>query len=203
MPDNKWLHVTEDWLIQSLVFRATVEKSLTNFRNFMTKRITTKIGDVFSAKIDNNVKKYFQLIAFDLTQLNSDVIRAFKIEYLVDANPDLSEIINNEIDFYAHCVTKLGVKMDLWEKVGTSTETGKINHILFRDTNDYGVKVDGKPLKISQNWHVWHINDERFTKVGKLDLEHRKSFIGLVINPLGIIELLKGNKYPINYPDFD
>ena len=37
-------------------------------------RVVTKIGDVFSVKLDNEVKKYFQLIAFDLTQLNSDVI---------------------------------------------------------------------------------------------------------------------------------
>ena len=37
-------------------------------------RVYTKIGDVFSVKIDENSKKYFQLIAYDLTQLNSDVI---------------------------------------------------------------------------------------------------------------------------------
>jgi hypothetical protein len=47
----------------------------------MATRISTKIGDVFSAKIDGNTKKYFQLIAFDLTQLNSDVIRGFKKVY--------------------------------------------------------------------------------------------------------------------------
>ena len=44
-------------------------------------RVVTKVGDVFSVKLDNEVKKYFQLIAFDLTQLNSDVIRAFKKVY--------------------------------------------------------------------------------------------------------------------------
>ena len=32
-------------------------------------RIYTKIGDVFSAKTDEKTKKYFQLIAYDLTQL--------------------------------------------------------------------------------------------------------------------------------------
>ena len=41
-------------------------------------RISTKIGDVFSVKVDENNKKYFQLVAFDLTQLNSNAIRAFK-----------------------------------------------------------------------------------------------------------------------------
>lgn len=52
-------------------------------------RINTKIGDVFSVKIDNN-KKYFQYIVSDLTQLNSDVIRAFKKVYPINAHPDLS-----------------------------------------------------------------------------------------------------------------
>jgi hypothetical protein len=35
----------------------------------MAKRVITKIGDVFSAPINEHEKKYFQLIAFDLTQL--------------------------------------------------------------------------------------------------------------------------------------
>ena len=65
-------------------------------------RANTKIGDVFSVKIDNHSKKYFQYIISDLTQLNSDVIRAFKKVYLIDTNPDLSEIVNGEVEFYAH-----------------------------------------------------------------------------------------------------
>ena len=76
-------------------------------------RISTKIGDVFSVKVDENNKKYFQLITFDLTQLNSDVIRAFKKAYPIDITPDLSEIVDGEIEFYAHCVTKWGMKMNL------------------------------------------------------------------------------------------
>ena len=40
-------------------------------------RVYTKIGDVFCANL-GDYKKYFQLVAYDQTQLNSDVIRAFK-----------------------------------------------------------------------------------------------------------------------------
>ena len=78
-------------------------------------RVSTKIGDVFSVKIDENSKKYFQLVAFDLTQLNSDVIRAFKKVYPLNANSDLTEVVNGEVEFYAHCVTKIGLKMGYWE----------------------------------------------------------------------------------------
>jgi len=166
-------------------------------------RAYIKIGDVFSVKIDDNSKKYFQYVVSDLTQLNSDVIRAFKKVYPINSNPDLSEVVNNEVDFYAHCVTKLGLKMNLWEKVGNTTEIGNTTQILFKDTNDYGSKVGEEPIRISRNWYVWRVNDKDFTRVGKLEGENRKAYTGIVMNPLGIIELLKGNKYPINYPDFE
>ena len=42
------------------------------------KRANTRIGDVFSVKMDNNKKKYLQYVISDLTQLNSDVMKIFK-----------------------------------------------------------------------------------------------------------------------------
>jgi len=166
------------------------------------ERINAKIGDIYSVIIDNNKKKYFQLIAFDLTQLNSDVIRAFKSSYHVDENPDKERIINDEIDFYVHCVVKLGLKMNIWEKIGNIAEIGDVKDILFRDTNDYGSNVGEKSIEISTNWYVWHINDKAFTRVGKLEGENQKAYIGIVINPLGILELFKGFKYPVEYPSY-
>ena len=165
-------------------------------------RAYTKIGDVFSVKIGNNSKKYFQLVAYDLTQLNSDVIRVFEKVYSLNSDPDLSEVVNENVGFHAHCVTKLGLKMNLWECVGNTAEVGNIAEILFRDTSDYGVKAGENQIKISYNWYIWRINDKNFTRVGKLEGENLKANIGMVINPLGIIELIKGNKYPVNYPDF-
>lgn len=165
-------------------------------------RVYTKIGDVFSVQIDENFKRYFQLIAYDLTQLNSDVIRAFKKWYSMDVDPDLSEIVNDDIDFYVHCTTKIGIAMNLWKKIGNNKNVGEINHILFRDTDDYGTNIGEMPIKISHKWFVWHINDSAFTYVGKLKGEYQKSYMGLIINPNGIMELMKGNKYPINYPSF-
>ncbi|MEI7526068.1 MAG: hypothetical protein WCJ95_17120 [Mariniphaga sp.] len=76
---------------------------------------------------------------------------------------------------------------------------GDLN-ILFRDTNDYGEKLNGEPMKVSSKWYVWKINED-FVRIGNLDGIYKDSYIGLVINPKGIVELLKGNKYPINYPD--
>ncbi|MDS7930207.1 hypothetical protein RMB13_12105 [Acinetobacter sp. V102_4] len=158
-------------------------------------RKNTKIGDVFVVKLGNDKKKYFQLIAFDLTQLNSDVIRVFKEEYPLEGDIDLIEIVNSEIDFYAHCVTKLGLKMSLWEKVGNIRELGNIN-ILFRSSGDHP-KID-----ISNNWWVWKGNEPQ-QYVGKLDGKNLYAEIGSVIPPDSIIHRIKTGKYDFVYPDFE
>lgn len=169
----------------------------------MTKRIVTKIGDIFSVPINDKEKRYMQLIAFDLIQLNSDVVRIFEKKYAIGDNPNIDEIIKDKILIYTHCATKFGVQLNLWEKVGKSPNVGNIREIIFKDTNDYGHKQGEEPIKLSHNWHIWRIGDDKFTNVGKLEGENRKAYIGLVINPLGIVELAKGNKYPDNYPDFE
>lgn len=125
-------------------------------------------------KIDETHKKYFQLIAYDLTQLNSDVIRVFKTVYPDNLIPDLSEIVEDEVEFYAHCVTRTGVKLGLWEKVGSNKNIGETGQILFRNIEDYGKRIDGEIVKISSDWYIWHINDRNFTDVGKLKGENRK-----------------------------
>ncbi|CAA7386071.1 hypothetical protein [Chryseobacterium fistulae] len=169
----------------------------------MAKRVHTKIGDVFSVKIDEGNRKYFQLIAYDLTQLNSDVIRVFKKKYHVDENPDLSKVIKGEVDFHAHCVTKFGIKLDLWEKIGNSPNIDSISNVLFRDTNDYGSGPNEEPVKISHNWFIWHINDETFTRVGKLQGENRKAEVGVIMPPFAIIERIKTGKFNFVYPNFE
>ena len=165
-------------------------------------RSNTKLGDIFCVKIDENNKKYFQYIANDLTQLNSDVIRAFKRIYSITDKPELLEIIQDEVDFYAHCVTKFGIKQGLWEKVGNIPFTGTVD-VIFRGTNDAGHKLGDEPIKISSNWHIWRINDRDFTTVGKLTGENRKSEIGSVMPPFMIVERIKTGKYNFVYPDFE
>lgn len=159
-------------------------------------RDITKIGDVFSVEIDNKHKKYFQYVVNDLTQLNSDVIRAFKEIYPIKANPDLSEIIDGNVEFYAHCVTKLGIKMKFWEKVGNIVEVGDYKKVLFRSSGD------NPQTKISKNWWVWKIN-ERQKHVGKLEGENQKAEIGSVIPPDSLVYRIKTGKYDFVYPEFE
>lgn len=160
-------------------------------------RANTKIGDVFCVTIEGKGKKYLQYIISDVLQLNSDVIRAFKKIYPLNEEPVLSEIVKDEIDFYAHCVTKWGIQLGYWEKVGNNAELGKTDHILFRDTSDYG-----KQVPISENWYVWHINDENVTMVGNLKGHNRISEIGVVFPPDCILHRMKTGEYDFKYPDF-
>lgn len=160
-------------------------------------RINTKIGDVFSVRINEENIKYFQLIATDLTQLNSDVIRAFKKTYPLNTNPDLFEITTQEVDFYAHCVTKWGIKMGYWNKVGNISDIGKIDHILFRDSSDFG----NPQVKVSQNWWIWKINEEQIS-VGNLTGENEKAEIGIIMDPDSIVHRIKTGNYDGFYPDY-
>ncbi|MDC8098671.1 hypothetical protein [Chryseobacterium rhizosphaerae] len=169
----------------------------------MAKRLKTKIGDIFSIPINENEKRYMQLIAYDLTQLNSDVVRIFKKKYSLQESPIVTKILQDDIYTYVHCSTDIGLKMDMWQKEENSHEIGDIESIIFRDTNDYGYNEGQDPIKISNNWSVWRINAKDFKYIGKLNGIYKNSYMGLVINPIGIVEIAKGNKYPPNYPDFE
>lgn len=165
-------------------------------------RANTKIGDVFMVKIDDESKKYFQYIVSDLTQLNSDVIRAFKKIYPINSNPDLSEIVNDEVDFYAHCVTKFGIKMKLWDKIGNTSDIGELDKILFRGSSDSGCKP-GEQILVSENWYVWKINDSDFTSVGKLEGENKNAELGIVVNPYDVRDRMSTGKYSFFYPGYE
>ena len=164
-------------------------------------RVVTKLGDVFSARISDTEKKYFQLIAFDLTCLNSDVIRAFAKIYTINEKPELSEIMRGKVQFYAHCVTKTGLKMGFWEKVGNSEEVGNTDTILFRETNDLGRYPRQKI--ISEDWYIWKINKPTIN-IGKLSSDYKNAEIGVVLNPENIIYRMRFGVYNMPYyPDFE
>ena len=157
---------------------------------------STKIGDIFSIAIDENKKKYFQYVTNDHTQLNSDVIRVFKTFYSTIVDPDLNTIINDQVDFYAHCVTKWGIKLGYWTKYGNVAEVGKVD-TLFRTSGDHG----NLSIVISENWWVWKVNEPR-KYVGKLEGENRNAEIGSVIPPDSIVHRMRTGKYDFVYPQY-
>lgn len=161
-------------------------------------RKNTRIGDVFSAQVCVSGKKYLQYIANDLTQLNGDVIRAFSRIYPIAANPGLSEVVNDTVDFYAHCVTKWGIKYGFWERVGNIGEVGPTDHILFRSSADYG----NPEVKVSHNWWVWKINAQQ-QYVGTLKEAYHGAEIGAIMDPESIVARMSTGSYDGFYPDYE
>ena len=84
----------------------------------MAKRIVTKIGDVFSAKLPDGTKGHFQFVAIDKANMSSTVIRVFKKRYALNETPSIDEIVHGEVAFYAHTILRVGIEDGAWEKIG-------------------------------------------------------------------------------------
>lgn len=163
----------------------------------MTKRIVTKVGDIFCIKIDDEHKRYFQYVISDLTCLNSDVIRVFKKQYLINENPVLTEIVKDEVDFYSHCVTSAGIKRELWKKIGNIKDVGETKNIIFKCKADYTSK------DIDNDWIIWKIN-ENIIHIGKLSEEYNENvFLGEVFPPDDIVCRIKTGSYIGTISDFE
>jgi len=131
--------------------------------SIMRKKVVTKIGDIFCIEFDGKFKCFFQYIANDCHQLNSSVIRAFKSRYPIEYAPDINDLVNSEVAFYAHTVLKSGIDFNAWYKIGRSTNLGeeKLSQILFGCTQDIRVYsvYDVEQVNPLANWYIWHVNE--------------------------------------------
>jgi len=141
------------------------------------KRIVTKIGNIFCVEVDSKHKRFFQYVANDLSQLNSSVIRVFKRKYTIDYTPDMDDIVNDEVDFYAHTVLNVGIRTNTWYKIGTNKNIGDTEHIMFKLYSEGNISH----LTKSYNWYIWHINKEHI-RIGEMTEEYRHLDLGLVIS---------------------
>jgi hypothetical protein len=164
-------------------------------------RIVTRIGDIFTVELGNGSRKFFQYVAKDATQLGSDVIRAFKEEYPDGTAPNLDDVVRGEVQFFAHCVVRWGVELGLWTKVGRSADIGTLD-VWFRGTRDLFTKAGEEPIRVSDRWYVWKIN-EPFRDVGRLEGDLRGAEIGSVKNPHSVVKRIETGDYGDPYPGFE
>ena len=159
------------------------------------KRIITRIGDIFCIEIDNEYKCYFQYIAKDMSQLNSSVIRVFKRHYPMDYEYDEQEVLNDEVNFYAHTILRIGIDNGTWYKVGKSKELGDLTKILFKFSSDLG--GGGGVKRKSYHWYVWKLNEE-YIHIGELTDDFKnKSDFGLVIQYCDVFNKIKNGFYKL------
>ena len=176
--------------------------------NNMAKRLVAKIGDVFCVELGNGTKGYFQYVANDLSDLNSHVICAFKTHYPIETEVKIDNIVNDEIDFYAHTVLHVGFRENKWYKVGNSRYINleKISHLIFCNADEFDIKsdtfeiVDTNPLS---NWFIWRISLEP-TSVGKLPKNFvDKVEIGSVFPYSDIIDRMRRGYYSCSLDEYE
>ena len=159
-------------------------------------RISTRIGDIFIAQLDNGKLRFFQLIARDQSSLNGDVIRIFASHYNKDGIPSIEELIKGPIERYMHTYVINGIRLGYWEKFANTKDIGTVN-IYFKDSLD-----DFYPRHnvVSKRWEIWVINGPRLF-VGELPKECAKYEIGTVFAPIAVmIQLNTGNYQEPCYP---
>jgi hypothetical protein len=154
-----------------------------------------KVGDLFQVQMDQSSVRYFQYIADDLTQLNSQVVRVFREAYVANEHIDVDRITAGAIDFHAHVFLTIGLKQQQWRKVGHTNDVGN-RDVLFRDSNDY----ENPQVKVS-DWHVWKANGP-FEKIGILRPEYQQAEIGVVVPPRSLIHRMQTGRYNFVYPDY-
>jgi hypothetical protein len=163
-----------------------------------TKRVVTRIGDIFCVEIDDKYKAYFQYIAKDWEQLNSTVIRVFRKRYPIEYNPTMEEIVNDEVSFYAHTVLRPGLHFGTWYKVGKSKNVGDTENIFFRCYPDVNYGFNGQNK--SYNWYVWKIN-HKYEKIGEMTDQYRHYHFGCIFPYFDIAARIRTGKYMLKMLD--
>lgn len=162
----------------------------------MIKRVkATKVGDIFEVKISESEKKYMQYIASDLTCLNSDVVRGFSKAYPINEKPTLEEIVSDKVDFYAHCDSKAGIKMEKWTLYGNTDIVGDVKNIIFMVSRDNG-------SVLSDQWYIWHINEEMQWVSRNSKLLRSASYGGVFPHKM-IYERIKNGFFNMVYPRYE
>lgn len=158
------------------------------------KRVYTKVGDIFCVEL-SEYKVYFQFIAVDCSELNSTTIRVFGKKYPLDYELDAEEIVKGEVSFYAHTMLRLGLKQNMWTKVGKSKDVGNVESVLFRTPGDLTPQ-----RQKCYRWWIGGING-KYEMIGELTEEYKnKSHLGWVVPPIDIIEKIMYGEYQGKIP---
>lgn len=161
-----------------------------------TKRIVTKIGNVFCVEMDGRYKCFFQYIANDIEQLNSSVIRVFRKRYPMDYKPDMDEIVAGEVAFYAHTILRAGIANGIWYKVGKTSDIGQkeLEDVIFGTTGKIRSDVQ-EDVDPRENWRIWDLNGHelRHTRLPESIKENVE--VGCVLSYLCILDRIRYGYY--------
>jgi hypothetical protein len=151
-------------------------------------------GSIYLVLLPNGKFKVIQFIEKDRTQLSSDVIRAFKNEFVSEAAVVSAVPPDYVFDFETHVSLTSGERLGLWRRIGQMPIQDR-NRTLFRVCQDYGTRG----LLKSSKWYVWYANEE-MQFLGELDPTSRSAEIGWIVNPSSFVERLSTGRQTHFYP---
>lgn len=156
--------------------------------------MVSRVGEVYKVPyVDQN--RYFQFVAIDQTQLNSDVVAVFKLTSAPDEIVELDAITSSDIEFFTHTTVNAGVKQSLWEKIGSSDAVDS-SGALFKEVYYENGLPDIEPFEADSyhSWIVWNINGE-WQHIGADIDKYPNAELGAVFPPGSIVYRIEYGKY--------
>jgi hypothetical protein len=166
-------------------------------RLMLAVRRMPNVGSIFRVEEDNDRARYFWCVGTDASQLNSALIVVFQRSYGRSAEPDLSAIVTDDVDFYCHVFLLAGKKQRLWQKVGFR-KVDRQFPMVFRCSDDYG----DPSVLVSKRWYVWRPN-EPYQSVWPLRGDLKNAELGMVMPPECVVARIRTGKYGIKHPTYD
>lgn len=155
----------------------------------------SKIGDIYKV---NSIEppRYFQLVAFDETQLNSDVIAVFSYSGEISEKPtqqDIEQVVASGTEFFTHTVVNFGVREKLWSRIGKGKPVNCSN-AQFKQAYFPGLpKPDTSGAH--DDWVVWGISQE-WQHIGPNISKFPQAERGEVFPAADVVYRIQNGKYP-------
>jgi hypothetical protein len=158
----------------------------------------SKIGEIY--RVDTlNPKRYFQLVASDMSQLNSDVIAVFAYSGALPEKPttdDLEHVLKSGVDFFTHTTVSAGPMQHLWSRIGKADPVN-YKKALFKDV-DYGDDLpDIEPYEADHyhRWVIWKVG-KNWKQIGSKIEKYPEAELGMVYPPSDIVYRIEHGEYP-------
>lgn len=173
----------------------------------MAKKVSPRIGDVFSIVIDNEYKAYFQYICDDYTQVCPHIVRVFRKRFPIVHVFNANEVLKGDILFYVHAPLEHGVSLKVWEIVANylPEEINYEDFIFCEGVYEADSLTDGSMFKNDplSHWRIWTVSGYK-KNVGMLP-QHliEKVELGRPFTYRSIIERIKLGYYKMTIPEYD
>ena len=171
----------------------------------MAKRVIVRTGDIFCVEIDGRYKCYFQYVIRNDLNLGGQVIRVFRTRYAIDADPQMDDIVKDDVAFYAHTLIRIGIMYNAWYKVGKSSDRGveQAERVFFGHPVPIGRSFEESCRLDLRHWFIYHINEQP-QKTGYLPKEyHNIVELGGVLPFVDIINRMRYGYYRYSNPAYE